>query len=102
MYGLINKLSAAPGKRAELAAILLGSSGTMPGCLSYVIAEDAKDPDALWVTEVWDDRASHQSSLQLPNVKAAIAKGRPLVAGMPTQTETKPLGGHGLPSSAST
>lgn len=96
MYGLINKLSAVPGKRADLSAILLDASGSMPGCLSYIIAEDAKEPDALWVTEVWDSKESHQASLKMPNVKAAIAKGRQFVAGMPSQTETVPLGGHGL------
>jgi len=96
MYGLINKLNAVPGKRAELSAILLDASGGMAGCQSYIIAEDAKDPDALWVTEVWDSKESHMASLQTPSVKAAIAKGRPFVAGFGNQTETKPLGGHGL------
>ena len=68
----------------------------MPGCLSYVIAEDPADEDALWVTEVWDSAASHQGSLALPAVKDAIARGRPLIAGFDSHTETRPLGGHGL------
>ena len=96
MYGLIGRMKAAPGKRAELAAILLEGTGDMPGCLSYVIAEDTQDADALWITEVWDSRDSHRASLQLPAVQAAIAKGRPLIAGFDSQTETEPLGGVGL------
>ena len=43
MYGLIGKLTAVAGQRDALAAILLGSTGTMPGCLSYVIATDPAD-----------------------------------------------------------
>ena len=43
MYGLIGKMTAAKGER-----------------------------DALWVTEVWDSKASHDASL--PLVQAAIAK----------------------------
>jgi quinol monooxygenase YgiN len=97
MYGLIGKLNAVAGQRDALAAILLESSQAMPGCLSYIIATDAAEPDALWVTEVWDSPASHKASLALPGVKAAITKGRPLIAGFSTRVETVPIGGHGLP-----
>ena len=96
MYGLIGKMTAATGQRDALAAILLGGTGAMPGCLSYIIATDPADPDALWITEVWDNQASHLASLKLPEVQAAIAKGRPLIAGFSNRVETVPLGGHGL------
>lgn len=96
MYGLIGKMLAQPGQRDALAAILLESTGDMPGCLSYVIAQDATDENALWVTEVWTDRESHQKSLQLPAVQQAIAKAGPLIAGFGERFETTPLGGHGL------
>ncbi len=97
MYGLIGRILAQPGKRDELAAILVPGDGGMPGCLSYVVAEDPENADALWVTEVWTDQAAHRASLQLPAVQAAIAKGRPLIAGFDSRTETKVLGGIGLP-----
>ena len=96
MYGLIGKIRATPGRRDELAAILLESTGDMPGCLSYVVANDAGDPDACWITEVWEDRASHQASLSLPAVQQAIARARPIIAGFGERFETEPLGGHGL------
>lgn len=96
MYGLIGKMTAVAGQRDALAAILLESTGSMPGCLSYIIATDPTDPDALWITEVWDTQASHQASLSLPAVQAAIRKGRPLIAGFSDRVETAPLGGHGL------
>jgi len=96
MYGLIGKLSATAGSRDALAAILLGGTGRMPGCLSYVIANDPADADALWITEVWDSQESHRASLTLPSVQDAIAKGRPLIAGFSNRVETEPLGGHGL------
>ncbi len=96
MYGLIGKIKAAPGKRDELAAILLSSTGAMPGCLNYIVARDAKDPDALWVTEVWDSEASHQGSLALPPVKEAMRKGRPLIAAFDDYHVTEPIGGVGI------
>jgi quinol monooxygenase YgiN len=89
-------MSAMPGQRDALAEILLGSTGSMPGCLSYVIAADPADPDALWVTEVWDSAESHKASLSLAAVQAAIAKARPLIAGFSNRVETVPLGGYGL------
>jgi quinol monooxygenase YgiN len=96
VYGLIGKLSAVPGARDRLAAVLLEGTGAMPGCLSYIVATDPAEPDALWITEVWDTRESHAASLKLPAVQAAIAKGRPLIAGFSDRVETAPLGGHGL------
>jgi quinol monooxygenase YgiN len=96
MYGLIGKATCVPGKRDEFIAILLEGTGTMPGCLSYVIARDPKDPDALWITEVWDSKDSHTASLQLPAVREAIKRGRPMIAGFGEQIVTEPVGGHGL------
>jgi quinol monooxygenase YgiN len=96
MYGLIGKMTAAPGKRDDLIAILLGGVGDMPGCLSYVVAKDSSDENAIWITEAWDSQASHDASLSLPSVKDAIAKGRPLFAGFGDRVVTTPVGGHGL------
>jgi quinol monooxygenase YgiN len=92
MYGLIGQMIATPGHRAELAEILLAGTKDMPGCRSHVIAEDLTNPDALWITEVWDSQELHGASLQLPGVQAAIARGRPLIAGFGSRTETRPLG----------
>jgi quinol monooxygenase YgiN len=92
MYGLINKLVAAPGKRGELARIIADSSRGLSGCVSYTVALDRAEPDALWVTEVWQDKAAHDGSLQNPEVRAAIERGRPLVAGFALKAETEPVG----------
>lgn len=96
MYGLIGQMLAAPGKRDELLAILGESTADMPGCLSYVIAKDPDNADAIWITEVWTDKDAHAASLKLPAVQAAIAKARPIIAGFPQRFETVPVGGHGL------
>jgi quinol monooxygenase YgiN len=79
MYGLIGKLRTVAGQRDALAAILLDGTQAMPGCLSYIVATDASDPDALWITEVWNSQADHLASL-----------------GFGERFETTPLGGYGL------
>jgi quinol monooxygenase YgiN len=96
MYGLISKINAVPGQRDALAAVLMDGTGGVPGCLSYVIARDPADDNALWITEVWDSQASHKASLSLPAVRAAIAKGWPMIADFSNRVETVPIGGHGI------
>lgn len=100
MYGLIGSFKAQPGQRDALLAILLENVGTMPGCHSYVVAEDPEDADAIWITEVWDSAESHRASLGLPGVRDAIARAKPLIAGFGQHTQTRPVGGHGLPPPA--
>jgi quinol monooxygenase YgiN len=96
MHGLIGKMVAVDGKRDELIAILLQGAKEMPGCLSYIVAKDPADATTIWVTEVWEDQASHKASLSLPGVRQAIAKGRPLIAKFDQRVTTQPVGGHGL------
>ncbi len=96
MYGLIGKMTAVEGKRDELIAILLAGVSGMPGCLSYIVATEPTDPTAIWITEAWESKTSHDASLGLPSVKDAIAKGRPLIASFAPGTVTTPVGGHGL------
>ena len=101
MFGLIGRMRTVPGQRDAFIEILMEGTGGMPGCLSYVVARDPADADAIWITEVWDSRDSHRASLQLPQVRAAIARGRPLIAGMDSHAETEPVGGIGLAGSRS-
>lgn len=96
MYGRIGRMTAMPGQRAAFAAILIEGTAAMPGCLGYVDANDATDADVLWITEVWTSKEAHAGSLAVPAVRAAIARGRPLIAAMETIAETHPVGGAGL------
>lgn len=91
LYGLIGQMKAQPGKREELIGYLQAGTRAMPGNLAYLIARDAGDADAIWITEVWKDQASHQASLALPGVKDAIARARPIIAGFGTRVETVPV-----------
>lgn len=96
MYGLIGKCKAIPGQRDALVKILLECTQDMPGCLSYVVAVDENEADAIWITEVWDSKQSHDASLQLPDVRAAITRAKPLFADFGPSFTTKPVGGVGL------
>jgi quinol monooxygenase YgiN len=98
MYGLIGRMLAYPEKRDELVAVMLDGMTEMPGCLSYVIATDPANDDAIWITEVWTDAGAHQASLGLEQVQVTIGKARPLIAGMDSRVECEPVGGIGFGS----
>jgi quinol monooxygenase YgiN len=91
MYGLIGRFKVQSGKRDELIGIMTSGAVKMPGCISYVIAKDPADADAIWITEVWDDQESHAGSLNIPEVKATIQKAMPLIAGFDKHIETEPV-----------
>ena len=98
MFGLIVKLTSTPGHRAELIEVLGGDdSHTIPGCLSFIVAEDSAHEDVLWVTEVWESEASHHASLALPPSKLGLAPIETLVARHDHIAISKPVAKHSHP-----
>ena len=90
MYGLIARFTAHPGKREEVATLMV-SGGAPLGCRSFVVANDPGDPDAIWITEVWDSEEAWKASFDLPAVKASIDKVVPLIAVFGEPTVTAPV-----------
>ena len=101
MYGLIGKITSKAGHRDALLDLILQGAKDMPGCLSYIVAKDTENQDAIWVTEVWTDEESHQASLQLPTVQQSIAQAMPLIERLEPSIVTQPVGGVGLPPTPS-
>lgn len=99
MWGMIAKITLAPGKRDEMIAILKESTADMSGCLSYVVAKDAANENVLWVTEVWDSITSHDVSLTLPAVKAVMPRAKTIVSNFERIAVTNPQWGIGLAAS---
>jgi quinol monooxygenase YgiN len=89
-----------PGHRDEVVATLVsGADGLRDaGCDLYVVGTSDSDKDLIWVNEVWVSKAAHAASLQLPEVKAAIAKAMPLLTGEFTSQELDIAGGLGVPA----
>jgi len=98
MYGLQGKMIAKAGRRDALLALLLEASRgePLPGCRLYIVSEVPAEPDAIAITEVWDDKAAHDASLQLESVRALITQARPLIGGIGESLELRPVGGQGL------
>jgi quinol monooxygenase YgiN len=90
-YGRIGSLIAAPGLRDALIAVLSDGAARMPGCLSYLVSKDADHPDLVWVIELWNSQESHAASLKLSQVREAITKARPLIAGFGQSAVIEPV-----------
>lgn len=90
-FGLIGQMIVADGKRDLVIAALLEGTRDMPGNLAYLIAEDLKDRNSIWITEVWQTKTDHANSLKLASVQAAIAKAQPHIVEVGTRVETRPL-----------
>ncbi len=92
MHGLIGKAVAIEGKRDELIKILLDGVSGMPGCLSYVVAKDPADKNAIWITEVWDSRESHDASLQTPVRQGRYRQGQAVVRKLRDEPDDRACG----------
>lgn len=93
---LINKLTAKPGRRDQVAAILLESGRAFEGvgaCLMYLVSRDADDDDVIWVQDVWTDEAAHERAMANPAMQEQVRRAVPLLAGMPEQHRIEPAGG---------
>ena len=97
-YGYLGSMRTRYGHRDEVVEILLsGVEGLKAaGCELYVVGVSDTDRDVIWVTEVWQSKAHHDASLQLPSARAAIEKAMPLLTGEFTRQELTVVGGLGV------
>jgi quinol monooxygenase YgiN len=98
-YGLCGIMKAQPGQREALLEILLEAAdlvADLPGCEVWIVNTMPDDPDGIWVTEVWRSEADHAASLAGDDVKAVIARARPLIAGFGERFTLEPIAGKGL------
>jgi quinol monooxygenase YgiN len=97
-YAYIATMKTQPGQRDAVVSILLeGVAGLRDaGCGSYIVSVSDKDPDMIWVTELWLSKQHHDASLQLPETKAAIRRAMPMLTGEFTGQELSVVGGLGV------
>jgi quinol monooxygenase YgiN len=99
MHTLIGRLTTHPGKRDELAAILLHAAELQaadPSCRQYAVFVSETDQDAVWISEAWDTKETHEATLQRSEVRRLVERGRPLLRGMPETIESLPEGVRAL------
>jgi quinol monooxygenase YgiN len=99
-YGYLGTMRTQPGKRDEVVLTLVSGVDrlTEVGCRLYLVSVSPDDPDCIWVNEVWESKEAHDTSLQLPEVREAIARTMPLLTGEFTSQELSVVGGLGAGS----
>lgn len=98
-FGMFGKITTLENKRDELVGILLEAAEAMNAleeCEVYIVSVKEEEPNAIWVTEVWQDEHAHKASLSIDAVKTLIQRGRPLILGMEIVESFVPQGGKGL------
>ncbi|MGG6311607.1 putative quinol monooxygenase [Paenibacillus macerans] len=97
-FGMYAKFTTKPGQRDELVRILLEAAAEAEAireCELYIVNISDKDPDAVWVTEVWSDAEAHAASLKQEATQASIQRAMPLIAGVES-IPILPVGGKGI------
>ena len=75
-------LGAVSGQRNESIALLTARNAALQpvACLAYEVGVNDHE-HTVFVMELWESEKAHQSSLDLPEVQAAIAAAMPLLSG---------------------
>jgi len=93
------RVPAQPGKRDDLAKALQGAldaAATEQGTIYYILHEDPKNDDVLWMYELYSDQAAldiHQGSDAFKALGPAIS---PFLGGRPELNFVTPIGGKGV------
>lgn len=97
-YGLFGKFVAQEGKREELISILLEAAELLRNnkeCIHYVVGK-TDEPNDIWISELWENKKAHDTSLDPEDVREVIIKAKPLIAEMSFRTEFEAVGGKGF------
>ncbi len=89
-------LTAQPGKEQILRDALLAMiepTKKEPGCISYILHEDPKNPATFWFFEIYKNQAATDFHMKSPHFAALVEKITPILAAPPVIAETKLIGG---------
>jgi len=98
---VIAKISVLPGTRADAIVAFhqaITNATGEAGTLQYVLHEDAKQDDLLWIYELYTDQAALDAHSTSDGMKALGPVLRPFMAGRPELTYLNPVAGKGLPA----
>ncbi len=98
---VVVKITAAPGKRDEVARALDNMFPTVEeeaGTLLYILNEDLENPDVLWMYEYYSDGAAldaHSASPAMAELLESL--GGDLMGAPPELTAVNPIRAKGVP-----
>ncbi|HWF68269.1 MAG TPA: antibiotic biosynthesis monooxygenase [Mycobacterium sp.] len=87
MFGVCGKMTAQSGKRDEVVELIKESvrvGGDASGLVSYSVIATLDEPDTIWVTELWTDKAAHDTMTRSEPVRAVSQRLVALLVEPPT------------------
>jgi quinol monooxygenase YgiN len=64
MFGVCGRMTVQPGGRDELVDLIheaVRAGGDESGLIAYSLIESLEEPDTIWITELWTDKAAHDT-----------------------------------------
>ncbi|MFJ4656902.1 putative quinol monooxygenase [Nocardia sp. NPDC088792] len=101
MFSVFGKMTALPGRRDELIAVLLEglrAGGEDGGLLDFSINTAFDDPDTIWLTQLWVDKDAHDATTRSEPVVAASSEVPALLAQRPEGFYGRAVHVHGRTS----
>ncbi|GAB2872512.1 hypothetical protein GCM10027176_87580 [Actinoallomurus bryophytorum] len=86
MFSVYGRMTAVSGRRDELVALLqegFRAGGDDSGLLTYSINTAPEDPDTIWMTQLWIDKAAHDATTRSEAVATVTRRLPPLLAKQP-------------------
>src|SRR2546429_8225339 len=99
MFGVNGRMTAQPGRRDEVVELIRESvraGGDGSGLLSYSVIAPFEEPDTIWVTELWTDKAAHDTLTHSEPVRAVTQRIVALLTEPPTGSYGQVLHVSGL------
>jgi quinol monooxygenase YgiN len=91
LFGVCGRMTVQPGVRDEVVDLIreaVRAGGDSSGLIAYSVIESLEEPDTIWVTELWTDKAAHDTTTRSEAVRKVTQRMLALL------TEP-PVGSHG-------
>jgi quinol monooxygenase YgiN len=87
MFGVCGRMTTQPGRRDEGVDLIregARAGGNASGLIAYSVIATLEEPDTIWVTELWTDKAAHDTTTHSEPVRTVTQQIGALLTGPPT------------------
>jgi quinol monooxygenase YgiN len=99
MFGVCGRMTAQPGRRDEVVDLIregVRAWGDASGLIAYSVIATLEEPDTILLTEVWTDKAAHDTMTGSEPARTVTQKILALLAEPPTGSQGDVLFARGL------
>ena len=90
MFGVCGRMTAQPGRRDEVVDLIRESvraGGDASGLIAYSVIATLEEPDTIWVTELWSDKAAHDTMTRSEPVRTVFKRSSHCSLSLPAPTD---------------